>query len=116
MTAGRSSRWRRPEFQAELARIEKLPEASVVNIPKSGHWIHVDAPEALLVVLAYFNSVARPVTWVHSDRAPDLVAGRSLAILKDKHIRVTTTARERSRQNLMEPGWRAGGRGMRAAI
>ena len=51
VTAGRSSRWRRPEFQAELARIEKLPEASVVNIPKSGHWIHVDAPEALLDAL-----------------------------------------------------------------
>ncbi len=49
--AGRSDRW----SAGELARFAAMPKDCAVHLhllPDSGHWVHVDAPEALLELLA----------------------------------------------------------------
>lgn len=44
---GRSDRW----SEADIARLERLPGVSLHTLPEAGHWLHVDAPAALLQLL-----------------------------------------------------------------
>ena len=51
VTAAKSVRWKSDEA---IRRRRKLEDGSLVDVetvPKSGHWIHVDAPDALLDIL-----------------------------------------------------------------
>eukprot|EP00966_Prymnesium_polylepis_P172476 3988932-Prymnesium_polylepis.1 len=65
-----------------------------------------EAPDAFLICIAFFNSVGKPIKWVHFDRAKELMAANVTPICKEKGIRVTTTVKNRSRMNKQEPMWR----------
>ncbi|HMV69381.1 MAG TPA: alpha/beta fold hydrolase [Myxococcota bacterium] len=45
--AGRSQRW----TAEALARLASLPRAQVELVAESGHWVHVEAPDALLGII-----------------------------------------------------------------
>lgn len=43
------------------------------------------APEALVVILAYFASIGRPITCIHTDGARELKGAGMLPVAKEKH-------------------------------
>ncbi|MCB9682317.1 MAG: alpha/beta hydrolase [Alphaproteobacteria bacterium] len=49
--AGRSGRWTSSD-DARLEALQRQDLADVVRIEAAGHWVHVDAPEALLAAIA----------------------------------------------------------------
>ena len=74
------------------------------------------APEALTVILAYFASVGRPITWIHTDGAGELKGTGMLPVARERQIRFTTTVRGVSRMNRQEPQWRVYARMVRSAL
>ena len=71
---------------------------------------------AMEIILAYFNSCGKPVTWIHTDGANELKGSNMVPLARSKNIRVTCTIRNRSRQNPQEPGWRASMAATRVAL
>lgn len=65
-----------------------------------------DAHLAIELILAYFNSVHRPITWIHTDNAGELKGTKVVALCRSKNIRITTTTVDSSRKNPQEPKWR----------
>ena len=75
-----------------------------------------DAPEAVEIILSYYNSKERKISHLHSDCAAELKGG-GVAPLAAKHqIRITTNVKEISRCNGVEPIHRVGGDVVRAAL
>ena len=66
-----------------------------------------EAHLAMEVIIAYFQSVGKPVTWIHTDNANELKGSEMVPLARSKSIRITTTVVGRSRQNPQEPTWRA---------
>ena len=66
-----------------------------------------EAHLAMEIVLAYFQSVGKPITWIHTDNAPELKGSEMVPLARSKSIRITTSVVGRSRQNPQEPSWRA---------
>ena len=66
-----------------------------------------EAHLAMEVIIAYFQSVGKPVTWIHTDNAPELKGSEMVPLARSKSIRITTSVVGRSRQNPQEPSWRA---------
>ena len=66
-----------------------------------------DAHLAMEIIIAYFESVGKPITWIHTDAAPELKGSEMVPLARRKNIRITTTVVGRSRQNPQEPSWRA---------
>jgi hypothetical protein len=64
-----------------------------------------DAHLAMEVIIAYFESVGKPVTWIHTDAAPELKGSEMVPLARSKNIRITTTIVGKSRMNLQEPSW-----------
>ena len=75
-----------------------------------------DAPEAIELFLAFFNSVGRPITWIHCDQANDLRAGGVAALARKHNIRITTTVAGVSRTNAVEPMHRPMGKVIRVLL
>ena len=71
---------------------------------------------AMEIILAYFNSVGKPVTWIHTDGANELKGSNMVPLARSKNIRITTTIKNRSRQNPQEPSWRAQMAGCRKTL
>ena len=71
---------------------------------------------AMEIVLAYFNSLGKPVTWIHTDGANELKGSKMVPLARSKNIRITTTVKHRSRQNPQEPSWRAQMAGTRKTL
>ena len=71
---------------------------------------------AMEVILAYFNSAGKPVTWIHTDGANELKGSNMVPLARSKNIRVTCTVKHRSRQNPQEPSWRAQMAGTRKTL
>ena len=65
------------------------------------------APEAISLGLAFFNSVGRPIRHIHTDGAGELKGSGVVPLAQQHSIRITTTLVSTSRQNAQEPGWRA---------
>ena len=66
-----------------------------------------EAHLAMEIIIAYFESVGKPITWIHTDNAPELKGSEMVPLARRKNIRITTTVVGRSRQNPQEPSWRA---------
>ena len=66
-----------------------------------------EAHLAMEIIIAYFESVGKPITWIHTDAAPELKGSEMVPLARRKNIRITTTVVGRSRQNPQEPSWRA---------
>ena len=71
---------------------------------------------AMEIILAFFNSVGKPVTWIHTDGANELKGSNMVPLARSKNIRITTTVKHRSRQNPQEPSWRAQMTGTRKTL
>lgn len=56
--AGERSDYIRPEYTAAIR--ERFPRAEMVTIPGTGHWVHVENPQAFLAALAPFLKRAEP--------------------------------------------------------
>ena len=65
-----------------------------------------DAHIALEIVLCYYNSIGRPITWIHVDGAWELMGTKIVIICRAKNICITTTTVASSRKNRQEPQWR----------
>ena len=65
-----------------------------------------DAHLAIELILAYFASMHRPITWMHTDGANELKGTKVVTIARAKSIRITTTTVGSSRKNRQEPQWR----------
>ena len=65
-----------------------------------------DAHLAIELMLAYYNSVHRPITWIHTDNAHELKGTKVLPLARSKNIRITTTTVNSSRKNRQEPQWK----------
>ena len=72
-----------------------------------------DSPGAIELICALWNSLGKPVSWIHSDGDNTLKGSGIVPLCRSKNIRVTMTVKNRSRQNRMEPQWRV--RRMRVA-
>lgn len=66
-----------------------------------------DAHLAIELMLSFFSSLQRAVTWIHADNANELKGTKVLTICRGKSIRITTTTVNSSRKNRQEPQWRA---------
>ena len=71
---------------------------------------------AMEIILAYFNSVGKPITWIHTDGANELKGSHMVPLARSKSIRVTCTVKKSSRQNPQEPSWRAQMSGTRKTL
>ena len=71
---------------------------------------------AMEIILAYFNSIGKPVLWIHTDGANELKGSKMVPLARSKNIRITTTVKHRSRQNPQEPSWRAQMAGTRKTL
>ena len=71
---------------------------------------------AMEIILAFFNSVGKPITWIHTDGANELKGSNMVPLARSKNIRITTTVKHRSRQNPQEPSWRAQMTGTRKTL
>ena len=65
------------------------------------------APDAIELGLAFFNSTGNPVSWIHCDGANELKGSGIVPTARRHQIRITTTLVNSSRQNPQEPSWRA---------
>ena len=61
---------------------------------------------AIEIILAFFNSVGRAITWIHTDGAHELKGTKVVPLARAKNIRITTTTVGSSRKNRQEPQWR----------
>ena len=75
-----------------------------------------DAPEAIEHLIAFFNSVGRPIRWMHCDQANDLRAGGVTPLARKHQIRITTNAAGQSRHNMSEPYNKLMARGARIKL
>ena len=66
----------------------------------------MDCHLAIELIICYFNSVGRPITWMHTDGANDLKGTKVVVMARSKNIRITTTTVASSRKNRQEPQWR----------
>ena len=71
---------------------------------------------AMEIILAYFNSLGKEVKWIHTDGANELKGSKMVPLARSKNIRITCTVKNSSRQNPMEPGWRAQMAGTRKTL
>jgi hypothetical protein len=71
------------------------------------------APEGMELILAFFNSAGRTITWIHVDNAPELIGSGMVPLARSKNIRITTTVPGKSRTNLRESPWRVDALGAR---
>ena len=62
-----------------------------------------DAHLAMEVIIAYFESVGKPVAWIYTDAAPELKGSEMVPLARSKNIRITTTVVGKSRMNPQEP-------------
>ena len=71
---------------------------------------------AMEIILAYFNSLGKAIRWIHTDGANELKGSKMVPLARSKNIRITCTVKNSSRQNPMEPGWRAQMAGTRKTL
>ena len=65
------------------------------------------APEVFHLALAFFNSVGKPVTWIHTNGVNELKGSGIVPLSRSNQIRITTTLVGGKNQNPQEPSWRA---------
>ena len=72
--------------------------------------------EAFELAAAFFNSVGRPIKWIHCDGAYELRGTGVGTLAKKYNWRITMTKVSSSRQNPIEPDWRYLMKGTRIAL
>lgn len=75
-----------------------------------------DAPAALEIITAFFNSKGKPIRWLHTDGAGELKGTGLLSTAQRGQVRVTTTTTNSSRSNRQEPQWRVMAAQARSAL
>ena len=73
------------------------------------------APEAIDVVLCFFASKGRSITWIHCDQAKELKEGGAAKLCKSKNVRITTN-QSYEHQNPVEPYNKLAAQGMRRML
>jgi len=74
------------------------------------------AADAMRIIIHYFNSVGKPITWIHTDGAHELKGAGMIELANEHKIRITTSNVGNSRQNKQEPTWRATCAAMRTEL
>ena len=75
-----------------------------------------DGADGIEHLLAHYNSMGCPVSWIHCDQANDLRAGGVTPLAKKHSIRITTNVAGQSRHNGVEPYNRTMARGARILL
>jgi len=99
-------------------------QKTVVGVPHSTSGLVKSVPvlrksqaaDAMRIIIHYFNSVGKPITWIHTDGAHELKGAGMIELANEHKIRITTSNVGNSRQNKQEPTWRATCAAMRTEL